>query len=106
MRGVLLFGAAYAVASLSCTLPIFMTVVGTVFTGTGGYLASVLDFLEYAAGMGIVLTTITLGIALFRHQTVRLVNRALPYVQAMGNLLLVFAGGYLVWYFTAQGGPA
>ena len=106
MRGVLLFGAAYAVASLSCTLPIFMTVAGTAFSGTGSYLDSVLNFLQYAAGMGIVLTAITLGIALFRHQTARLVNRALPYVEATGNVLLVFAGSYLVWYWTAQGGLA
>ncbi len=106
MRGVLLFGAAYAVASLSCTLPIFMTVAGTVFAGTGSYLDAVLDFLQYAAGLGIVLTAITLGIALFRHQTTRLVNRALPYVEATGNVLLVFAGGYLIWYWTALGGLA
>ncbi len=106
MRGVLVFGAAYAVASLSCTLPIFMTVAGSVFAGTGSYLESILAFLQYAAGMGVVLTAITLGIALFRRQTERLVHRALPYVEATGNVLLVFAGGYLVWYWTTLGGPA
>ena len=104
MRGVLLFGIAYAVASLSCTLPIFMTVVGVVFAGTDGFFTSVLDFLQYAAGMGVVLTAITIGIALFRQQTMRLVDRALPYVEATGNMLLVFAGGYLIWYYSTQGG--
>lgn len=104
LRGVLAFGVAYAVASLSCTLPVFLTVVAGVFAGTGSYLDSVMGFVEYAAGMGLVLTAVTLGIALFRHQTERLVGRVLPYVEATGNVLLVFAGGYLVWYWTVQGG--
>ena len=102
--GVLLFGAAYAVASLGCTLPVFMIVVGSVFSGTGTYLESVSRFLEYAAGMGLVLTVITLGIATFRQQTARVVGRVMPYIESTGNVLLVFAGGYLVWYWTGQGG--
>ncbi len=102
--GVLLFGVAYAVASLGCTLPVFMIVVGSVFSGTGTYLESVGRFLQYAAGMGLVLTVITLGIAAFRQQTTRIVGRVMPYVESTGNVLLVFAGGYLVWYWTGQGG--
>ena len=106
LTGVLLFGIAYAVASLSCTLPIFMAVAGSIFAGDSGYVESVGRFLHYAAGMGLVLTAITLGIALFREQTTRAVGKMLPYVESMGNLLLVFAGGYLVWYWSAQGGIA
>jgi cytochrome c biogenesis protein CcdA len=102
--GVLLFGVAYAVASLGCTLPVFMIVVGSVFSGAGTYLESVGLFLQYAAGMGLVLTVITLGIATFRQQTTRIVGRVMPYVESTGNVLLVFAGGYLVWYWTGQGG--
>ena len=104
-RGVLLFGIAYAVASLGCTLPVFMIVVGSVFTGTGTYLESVGRFIQYAAGMGAVLTAITLGVAIIREQTVRSVSHALPYVESAGNALLVFAGSYLIWYWTRPGGP-
>ena len=100
----MLFGVAYAVASFGCTLPVFMIVVGSVFSGAGTYLESVGRFLQYAAGMGLVLTLITLGIATFRQQTTRLVSSVMPYVESMGNVLLVFAGGYLVWYWTGQGG--
>lgn len=102
--GVLLFGTAYAVVSLGCTLPIFMAVAGGVFTGDGSYIASVQQFLHYALGMGVVLTVITVGVALIREQTVRLVSRALPYVEVVGNLALIFAGSYLVWYWAVPGG--
>lgn len=105
VRGVLAFGVAYAVASLGCTLPVFMIVVGSVFTGAGGYVESVGRFVQYAAGMGLVLTAITVGVALIRAQTTRTVGRILPYVESAGNVLLVFAGSYLVWYWTRGGLP-
>ncbi len=101
---MLLFGVAYAVASLGCTLPVFMIVVGSVFTGTGTYLESVGRFVQYAAGMGAVLTVITVGVAIVREQTVRFMSRALPFVESAGNALLVLAGSYLIWYWTALGG--
>lgn len=99
LRGVLAFGVAYAVASLGCTLPIFMLVVGSVFTGNGGYLGSAWRFVEYAAGMGTVLTLLTVGVAVARAPVVRFVNGVLPYVHGVANLALVFAGSYLVWYW-------
>ena len=77
---------------------------GSVFTGTGGYLESVGRFVEYAAGMGVVLTAITVGIALIRTRIVSIVGRALPYVESAGNVALIFAGAYLFWYWADQGG--
>lgn len=103
ITGVLLFGAAYAIASLGCTLPIFMTVVAGAFVDAD-YLQALGGFLQYAAGMGIVLTFVTVGIALFRDQTARLVRGAVPYVNAAGNIVLIFAGSYLVWYWGVVGG--
>ncbi|TAK73791.1 MAG: cytochrome c biogenesis protein CcdA [Dehalococcoidia bacterium] len=99
LRGVLAFGVAYAVASLGCTLPIFLLVVGSVFTGSNGYLGSAWRFVEYAAGMGMVLTLLTVGVAVARAPVVRFVSGVLPYVHGVANLALVFAGSYLVWYW-------
>lgn len=103
-RGVLAFGVAYAVASLGCTLPVFLVVAGNVFTGTGSFSDSVGRFVQYAAGMGLVLTVITVGVAGVRDQTVRFISRAMPVVETVGNVLLLFAGTYLIWYWTTQGG--
>lgn len=99
LRGVLAFGLAYAVASLGCTLPIFMLVVGSVFTGEGGYVASAWRFVEYGAGMGAVLTVLTVGVAVSRAPVVRLVSGVLPYVHGTANVALIFAGSYLIWYW-------
>jgi len=64
-RGFFLFGIAFGAASLSCTLPIFLTVVGSAFTadGTGAGLA---QFLSYALGMGSVVLALTVTAALAR----------------------------------------
>jgi len=97
--GVLAFGLAYAVASLGCTLPIFMLVVGSVFTGDGDYLASVRRFVEYGAGMGLVLGIAALAVALTSASLMRLAWAVMPVVARLANVALVFAGGYLLWYY-------
>lgn len=100
--GVMMFGAGYALASLSCTLPIFLTVVSGAFVDDR-LAEAVSDFIQYGLGMGIVLTFVTIGIGLFRAQTVRLVSGVLPYVTVAGNVFMIFAGAYLVWYWTVLG---
>ena len=102
VTGVLIFGAAYAIASLGCTLPIFMVVVAGAFSDAG-YMNALGGFLQYAAGMGVVLTLVAVGIALFRDQAKRYVSGAMPFVTTTGNIVLIFAGSYLVWYWTVVG---
>jgi cytochrome c biogenesis protein CcdA len=77
VSGGVAFGAAYAVASLSCTLPIFHAVVGgrLLSEGIG---ASLVPFLGYAAGMGGVLLPVTLATALSAGAVVRVLRRAMP----------------------------
>lgn len=50
-----------------------------------------------------MLTVVTLGVGVLREQTTRVVQGVLPYVESTGNVLLIFAGGHLVWYWTVQG---
>ena len=101
--GVLMFGVGYAVCSLSCTLPIFLVVAGGVFLGGRSFADSMTGFVEYAAGMGAVFIVITLGVAVLREQTTRAVGLVLPYVEAVGNVALIFAGSYIVWYWLVPG---
>ena len=49
-----LFGIAYAFASLSCTLPVFLVVVGTSLTAAS-VTGNTLMFFSYAGGMAVVL---------------------------------------------------
>lgn len=100
---VFLFGIAYGVSSLSCTLPIFLVVVGSALSG-GDLVVSVAQFLGYALGMGAVLAAITVGTALFREAIERWLRRLIPYVHRVSALFLIGAGVYLIAYWLAEVG--
>ena len=101
-RGYFIFGVSYGVASLSCTLPIFLTVVGTTLTASG-ILTAVGQFFLYALGMGLVIMALTLGMAFFRGAMVGGLRKALPYVQPIGAWLMVIAGAYIIFYWLTLG---
>ena len=102
VRGYFLFGVAYDTASLSCTLPIFLIVVGTSLA-VSDILTTLGQFLLYALGMGMVIMALTIGIALFKGAMVRGLRRALPYIQPVGSLLMILAGSYIVFYWLTLG---
>jgi cytochrome c biogenesis protein CcdA len=101
--GVVLFGAGYAVCSLGCTLPAFLIVAGSVFIGNRDFAEASTRFVEYGAGMGLVLTTVTVGIAAARASTAPTVGRLGAVVEPAANALLVLAGLYVIWYWTNNG---
>jgi cytochrome c biogenesis protein CcdA len=98
MRNVFLFGIAYATGSLSCTLPIFLVVVGSSLASQG-LLDSFVQFIGYGLGMGTILIAVTVGAALFRGTVAKGLRAAIPYVHRMSALFLVGAGAYLVYYW-------
>lgn len=98
VSGGLAFGAAYAVASLSCTLPIFLAVVGGTLLAEG-IASAIVPLVGYALGMGGVLLAVTLATALSAGAVVRGLRAAMPYVETVGSVLLVGIGGYLVVYW-------
>lgn len=98
LRNVFFFGIAYAIGSLSCTLPIFLVVVGGSLASQG-VAASFGQFISYALGMGLILVAVTIGSALFQGSVARRLRRAIPYVHRASALFLVAAGAYLVYYW-------
>ena len=103
LGNMFLFGIAYAAGSLSCTLPIFLVVVGGGLAGEN-WLVSFGQFIGYALGMGTVLVTVTLGTALFRHATLKWMQRLAPHVHRLGAMFLIGAGAYLIYYWVFQAG--
>ena len=103
IRGYFLFGLSYGTASLSCTLPIFLAVVGTSLA-VSSLLTSLSQFLLYALGMGTVIMALTLGVALFKGAMAGAMRKALPYIQPVGSWLMVVAGAYIVFYWLTIGG--
>ncbi len=96
-KAVFLYGLAYGFASLSCTLPIFLAVIGSsLATGTPGEAA--IMFGSFGAGMALVLMAVVISIALVKGAIVEKVQSVLPYVYRFGAALLILAGAYLIWY--------
>ena len=96
-KSVFLFGMAYAFASLSCTLPVFLAVIGASLT-TAGFAGSATMFFSYAAGMATVLMSVALGAALVKGAVAQWFRKLLPYMHRLGAGLLVLAGLYLILY--------
>jgi cytochrome c-type biogenesis protein len=103
IRAYFAYGLAYALVSLSCTLPIFLVIVGGAATSFGPA-AALLQFVLYAVGMGLVITVLTVGISLLQVAALRGVRRVLPYVQPVSAGLLLLAGAYLIYYWLTVGG--
>lgn len=98
LRNVFLFGIAYAVGSLSCTLPIFLLVVGSSLASRG-LAGSFAQFISFGLGMGTVLVAVTIGTALFRGAVTRSLRAVVPYVHRVSAFFLIGAGAYLVYYW-------
>ena len=99
------FGVTYAIGSLSCTLPIFLAVVGGALA-SGQPLSAFGQLVAYAAGMGTVLVAAIVGTALFQQAVSRWLNRLTPYVHRLSALFLIGAGIYLVYYWLFIAGLA
>ena len=89
-------------SSLGCAFPIFLAAVGILSGNQLGemkFLESIARFVSYGLGMGLVLTSATLGVVLFRDIVTQFIKRMVPLVGFMGNIFLVFSGLYLVYYW-------
>ncbi|MGH9927351.1 MAG: cytochrome c biogenesis protein CcdA, partial [Nitrososphaeraceae archaeon] len=92
-----LFGIGYAIASLSCTLPIFLLVVLQGLS-VGGIIEGPIVFLSYALGMGIVMITISIAIGVSNQTLVKWLTRIAPKMNIVTSIVLILAGGYLIYY--------
>jgi cytochrome c-type biogenesis protein len=102
-RGYFAFGLSYGTASLSCTLPIFLAVVGSTLA-VQGLGKAIGEFVLYGLGMGAVILMLTLAMALFKGAMVGARRRVLPYVQPISAAFMVVAGMYVVYYWLTIGG--
>ncbi|MEV4844028.1 cytochrome c biogenesis protein CcdA [Micromonospora matsumotoense] len=92
-----LFGMAYALASLSCSIAPFLAIVVTSLQA-GSTLRGLALFVAYAIGMGLVVAVAALGVALLRGRVVRGLRGAGAWVPRLSGLVLLVAGGYVAWY--------
>jgi len=102
-RGYLLFGLTYGIASLSCTLPIFLAVLGgSLATASLG--DTLVQMVLYGLGMGFVISLLTMAVALFRESMQRWLKGAMRWADPLGTAFLFVAGMYIVYYWLTIGG--
>jgi cytochrome c biogenesis protein CcdA len=98
LRSMFLYGVAYAVASLGCTLPLFMSTLFS--TGASkGYWAGVANVVMYALGMAVVVISLTLALAVANAGFVRWLKSKMQYVEMVSGAFVLLSGAYLIWYF-------
>jgi cytochrome c-type biogenesis protein len=114
LGSMFLYGVSYAIASLTCTIGIFIANIVNAFSRTD-FVSGVAVLLLYAAGMGLVITALTVAIALARDSVVRAMRHGMRHANRAAGVLMVAMGLYVAWYGvfslrvrndpTAAGGP-
>ena len=97
VRSMFVFGVSYAIASIGCTLPLFLRPVAKTFR-RDSFLDGILVFAVYGLGMALVLLALTVGIALARTSIVRSLRRVQPYIGRVSGGLVALAGAYVAYY--------
>ena len=97
LPSIFLFGVSYAFVSIGCSAPIFFITVGSSFS-RDGVINGVAVFITYALGMSIVVTFLTISLALTRTMIAKNMRRVLPYLSPISGLLLTGAGFFLASY--------
>ena len=98
-----LFGIGYGLASLGCTLPVFLVVVGSAIKSQG-FSNGLFQFFSYSLGMGAVLTSLALSLAVFKGGLAIYLRRTLPYMGRIAGALLLVSGSYQMYYWLTKGG--
>lgn len=93
-----LYGVAYAVTSISCTLPLFVTALfGNV--RQGGWGSGVANVVAYGAGMALVVSALTIALAVANTSLLGAMRRGARHVDRVAAVLVTVSGLYLLWYF-------
>jgi hypothetical protein len=90
------YGVAYAVASLSCTVGPFLAVTSA--ASSGSIRDAVIVYLAYAAGFGLVVTTLAMAAAFASTAVTTQLRRLLPVINRIGGALVLVIGLYVAYY--------
>jgi cytochrome c biogenesis protein CcdA len=103
LLGYAAYGLAFALGSLGCTLPLFLAVAGTGLA-SGGLGAGLAQLVLYGLGMGAVVATLTVLLALLGQGVLGRLRGAGRALHPASALLLLATGGFIVYYWLSTGG--
>ncbi|NCG39848.1 MAG: cytochrome c biogenesis protein CcdA [Actinobacteria bacterium] len=99
LKSLFLFGVSYAIASISCGLPTFIVVVST---SASNFTTGLISFFAYSIGMALVLTALTISLAIARQSLLVKLRLFLPKVDRLAGSLMIMAGMYLVVFWITE----
>ena len=99
-RGVgsmFVYGIAYAVASLGCTIGLFLP---SLFSARDdGLIAATAQVAAYGAGMGLLVTALTVSLAVARTGLLGALRASMHRVEQVAAGFVILSGLYLAYYF-------
>ena len=98
IRSMFIYGVAYAVASIGCTIGLF---IATVFSTSSrdGVVAGVGNVVAYGAGMALLVSALTIALAFANTGLLKFLRSGLGYIDRIAAVFVVLSGLYLLWYF-------
>lgn len=99
-RSMFLFGIAYAVASIGCTIG-FLTSVILGSINVHGFASGMLSIVLYGVGMGAIVTALTVSFAFAKGGLLRVMRSGMKHLDRISAVLVILTGLYLTWYWYA-----
>ena len=99
-RAMTIYGVAYAVASIGCTIGFLTTAVfGSI--AVNGFVSGVISIVLYGLGMAMLVMALTVSLAFAKTGLVTMIKSRMRIVERFGAVLVTFTGFYLIWYWFA-----
>jgi cytochrome c-type biogenesis protein len=100
-QSMFLFGMSYAVASLGCAISPFIAY--TISSAKrSGVASAVTSFLFYGLGFALIITALTVSLALAQGWFLKSLRQAMQYIDRLSAVFILLAGFYLIWYGRAE----
>ncbi len=98
VRSMYVFGIAYAIASLGCTLPGFMSVVLGGVT-TDGLLTGAAGVGLYGLGMALLVSGLTITLAMANTALLKTLRKGMEWFEYIAGVFVLLTGMYLSYYW-------
>ncbi|MEP1306536.1 MAG: cytochrome c biogenesis protein CcdA [Balneola sp.] len=92
-----MFGVAYAIGALGCLFPLFLIVATQALAAPSLLLGGSYIF-AYFLGISLMMITAILLSTFARNLFMKYLRKILPHMDLITGILLVFAGGYVIYY--------
>ena len=99
VASMFVYGVAYAIASLGCTIGFFISAVFATSSGNGNALDGLTNGLAYAAGMAVLVGGLTVALAFANTGLLKMLRSGLQYMDRIAAAFVLISGVYLLWYF-------